>query len=151
MIRPSRCGTWQPAVSSRGSGHIALPSSRWLSLRTESVLLQANRTSRFGSTRVIGIFGGAGWTRMKSKPDRITSLTRTLAALLESERAANKETISALVESARELQGETADRRVQRLVSEVRKLGERLELLSEMAERDYLKKIESEADALKRD
>ena len=86
---------------------------------------------------------------MKNSAARIQSLAETFAALLEREQRAGGEMISALAEAVRELQGETGDRRVQRLGAQLRQLRERLELLAEMARGDFLSKIVREAEGLK--
>jgi Nif-specific regulatory protein len=85
---------------------------------------------------------------MKAEPDRIKSLAETLAALLDGEQRACQEEISSLIESVRVIQGDTADRRLQRLTAQLKKLKERLGLLSDMARRDFLAKITREAEAM---
>jgi transcriptional regulator with GAF, ATPase, and Fis domain len=85
---------------------------------------------------------------MKNSAARIHSLAETFAALLEREREACAGMISALAESVRVLQGDTADRRLQRLGSQLRQLRERLDLLAEVAGRDFLSQIAREAEAL---
>ncbi len=87
---------------------------------------------------------------MKSNIDRIKSLADTLAALLAQEQHSTQSLISSLTGSLRALQGNTADRRFNRLLAQLKVLAERLDLLTEMAARDFLSKITSEADELAR-
>jgi len=86
---------------------------------------------------------------MKVKADRIKGLSETFAALLEQEQRACQEEISSLIESVRTIQGDTADKRLQRLTAQLKKLQERFDLLADMARRDFLAKITREADELK--
>ncbi|MFY9558294.1 MAG: sigma 54-interacting transcriptional regulator [Blastocatellia bacterium] len=85
---------------------------------------------------------------MKAKADRIGRLSEACAALLEKEQQAYRETVSHIIESIRVLQGDTADRRLQRLFGQVKDLQQRLDLLVGMARLDYLAKIGREADDL---
>ena len=87
--------------------------------------------------------------QMKSQADRIKSLSETFAALLEREKRSSQELISSLIESVRTIQGDTADRRLQRLTAQLKHLQERFDLLTEMARRDFLAKIQREAEDLR--
>ena len=73
---------------------------------------------------------------------------QNLARLLEQESRANREIVSSLVESIAGLQGDTGDRRLHLLGTQLKKLQARLDLLAEMARRDFLAKIEHEAEEL---
>jgi Nif-specific regulatory protein len=85
---------------------------------------------------------------MKTKANRIKNLSETLTSLFEQEGRANREIVSSLVESITALQGDTGDRRLQLLGSQLKKLQARFDLLAEMARRDFLAKIEHEAEEL---
>jgi Nif-specific regulatory protein len=86
---------------------------------------------------------------MKNSAAHIRSLAETFAALLEREQRACDEMISALAESVRTLQGETNDRRLQRIGAQLKQLRERLDLLAGMAQTDFLTKIISDAEELR--
>ena len=86
---------------------------------------------------------------MKARIDRIKKLSETLAALLHQQQRACQETISSLVESVRVLQGDTADRRLQHILAQLKKLHGESSLLADMAQRDFLTKIEREAEELR--
>ncbi|MCI0491254.1 MAG: sigma-54-dependent Fis family transcriptional regulator [Blastocatellia bacterium] len=75
-------------------------------------------------------------------------MSETLAALLDQEQRANQTLISSLIEQARVIQGSSADRRLQRFISQLKSLQERLDLMSDMARRDFLLKIGREAEEL---
>jgi transcriptional regulator with GAF, ATPase, and Fis domain len=85
---------------------------------------------------------------MKSSADRIKNLAETLSALLEREAGERGDLIASLNELLRTIQGDTADRRLQRVAAQLRQLQERLELLDQMARRDFLSKIQHEAEEL---
>ena len=85
---------------------------------------------------------------MKKQPDHIKDLAQTCSALIEQEGRAALELVNALVESVAALQGDSADRRLQRLTERLRGLRERITLLAEMARRDFLDKIAREAEDL---
>lgn len=88
---------------------------------------------------------------MKVKADRIGKLSEACAALLEKEQQAYRATFSNIIESIRVLQGDTADRRLQRLFTQVKELQQRLDLVVAMAREDYLAKIAVEATNLSND
>ncbi|MEK6320574.1 MAG: sigma 54-interacting transcriptional regulator [Acidobacteriota bacterium] len=88
---------------------------------------------------------------MKARTDRIGKLSESCTALLEKEQQAYRETVSYIIESIRALQGDTADRRLQRLFAQVKGLQEQLDLLVAMARQDFLAKIAGEADDLSHD
>ncbi|MBZ5535633.1 MAG: sigma 54-interacting transcriptional regulator [Acidobacteriia bacterium] len=88
---------------------------------------------------------------MKSQADRIIDLTETLATMLKQETHACQQSVSALMESVRTLKGDTADRRLQSLSGQLKKLHQRLGLLEELAHRDFLKPLRQEADMLRND
>jgi transcriptional regulator with GAF, ATPase, and Fis domain len=85
---------------------------------------------------------------MNPAAGRIIELVGTLAALIEKESESNRKVISSLIESVKLLQGNTADRRYQRLIAELKKLDEYLGLLDRMARGDMLMKIEAQARSL---
>ncbi|MGH7453901.1 MAG: sigma 54-interacting transcriptional regulator, partial [bacterium] len=86
---------------------------------------------------------------MKNNIDRLESLVETFAALLVQERRTYQELVTSLIESVKIIQGDTADRRLQRITAQLKKLQERLDLLNEMAQRDFLAKIKHETADLK--
>ncbi|MGH7599307.1 MAG: GAF domain-containing protein, partial [bacterium] len=86
---------------------------------------------------------------MKNNIDRLESLVETFAALLVQERRACQELVTSLIESVKIIQGDTAERRLQRLTAQLKKLQERLDLLNEIAQRDFLAKIKHETADLK--
>ncbi|MBZ5553356.1 MAG: sigma 54-interacting transcriptional regulator [Acidobacteriia bacterium] len=88
---------------------------------------------------------------MNSQADRIINLTETFRALLEQETRSCQHSVSALLESVRTLQGDTADRRLQSLSGQLKKLHQRLALLEELAHRDFLKPLRQEAEMLRSD
>ena len=88
---------------------------------------------------------------MRTDANRIKNLAETLDALLEREQRADQALISALLDSVKTIQGETADRRLHNVTAQLKALGERVDLLTEMARRDFLAKIERDADALAQD
>jgi Nif-specific regulatory protein len=85
---------------------------------------------------------------MKAKADRIKNLCETYDALLEREQQAFKELVSSFIESVKAIQVSAADRRFQRLTSQLKMLQERFDVLIEMGCKDFLAKIECEADEI---
>ena len=85
---------------------------------------------------------------VKARIDRIKKQSKDFADLLDQQQKACQAELEALVASIRAIQGSTADIRFQRLAAQLRALGERLELLASMGRRDFLAKIEREADEL---
>ena len=88
---------------------------------------------------------------MRADPKRVKNLAESLAALLEREQRANQELISSLLDAVETLRSETADRRLHYLSAQLKALRERADLLTEMARRDFLAKIDQEADELAQD
>jgi Nif-specific regulatory protein len=88
---------------------------------------------------------------MRADAKRIKNLAESLAALLEREQHANQASISSLLDAVETLRSETADRRVHYLTAQLKTLRERVDLLTEMARRDFLAKIGREADELAQD
>jgi Nif-specific regulatory protein len=88
---------------------------------------------------------------MKADTKRIKNLAESLAALLEREQHANQASISSLLDAVETLRSETADRRLLYLTAQLKTLRERVDLLTEMARRDFLAKIGREADELAQD
>ncbi|MCA1629879.1 MAG: sigma 54-interacting transcriptional regulator [Acidobacteria bacterium] len=86
---------------------------------------------------------------MKNSAAHIQNLAETFAALLEREQRACAEAISSLADAIRSLQGETNDRRLQRLAAQLRQLRERLDLLAALGRDDFLAKIAREARELR--
>ncbi|MEO8436522.1 MAG: sigma-54-dependent Fis family transcriptional regulator, partial [Pyrinomonadaceae bacterium] len=86
---------------------------------------------------------------MKSKADRITDLCDSFSALLEREQKSSQELISSLIEYVGTIQHDTADRRWQQIITQLKLIQERNDLLAEMARRDFLSKIEQEAKEIK--
>ncbi|MCA1633679.1 MAG: sigma-54-dependent Fis family transcriptional regulator [Acidobacteria bacterium] len=87
---------------------------------------------------------------MRNSADRIKRVSEAFAAMLERERRTSEELISSLVESVSMLQGDTADRRLQLLKTQLKRLQEGFDLFAGMARRDFLAKIEAEAEELGR-
>jgi Nif-specific regulatory protein len=85
---------------------------------------------------------------MKTRADRIKNLTDNFSVLLEKERQACQAMVSSIQGSIKMLQGDTADRRLQQPASQLKRLQERLNLLAEMAEKNFLAKINREAEEL---
>jgi Nif-specific regulatory protein len=85
---------------------------------------------------------------MKSKLERIKKLSINFAVLLEQEQRACGSQLDALIDAIQTMQGNTADRRLQRIALELRSLKERLALLADMGRSDFLTKIDGEAEAL---
>lgn len=85
---------------------------------------------------------------VRADANRIKSLVKTLAELIEHERRADQALVSSLLDSVKTIQGDTADRRLHLLATQLKALGERVDLLSEMARRDFLAKIDCEAGSL---
>jgi Nif-specific regulatory protein len=79
----------------------------------------------------------------------IKNLVETLSALLDQETRACQQSVSALLESVRTLQGDTADRRLQSVSSQLKRLHQRIELLAELAHQDFLKPLQQEAEMLR--
>jgi Nif-specific regulatory protein len=88
---------------------------------------------------------------MRADPKRIKNLADSLAALLEREQCANQAAISSLLDAVETLRSETADRRLHYLTAQLRTLRERVDLLTQMARRDFLAKMGREADELAQD
>src|SRR5262245_33848862 len=86
---------------------------------------------------------------MKAKSDRIKKLSENLGSLLKQEKRTCQEMVSSLLESLRLLHGDTADRRLQPITDQLKRLQERFDLLVEMAERNFLEKVKREAEELK--
>ncbi|MCI0485495.1 MAG: sigma-54-dependent Fis family transcriptional regulator [Blastocatellia bacterium] len=82
---------------------------------------------------------------MKTRPDRIKALSGALASLLEQEGLACRDMISSLIEAIRSPQG-TESQRALHLTGVLKKLQDRLDLLTKMACDDFLEKIASEAE-----
>jgi Nif-specific regulatory protein len=85
---------------------------------------------------------------MKAKANRIKNLADNFATLLEQERQGLQSQIDRLIESTRMIQGDTADRRLQQLLTQLKALEKRLNLLVDMGRGDYLAKIDREAQSL---
>jgi Nif-specific regulatory protein len=85
---------------------------------------------------------------MTFRADRIKNLSTSFAALLEQEQKACQEQIRRLIEAIRVIQGGSSDRRLQRLVAQLKSLQDRFELLTELGREDYLAKINREAEGL---
>ena len=85
---------------------------------------------------------------MKSKLDRIKKLSSNFAVLLEQEQRACHSQLDALIDAIQTMQGNSADRRLQRLALELKSLKERLALLADMGRSDFLTKIGGEAESL---
>jgi transcriptional regulator with GAF, ATPase, and Fis domain len=85
---------------------------------------------------------------MKTTLDRIKKLADNFAVLLEQERRACHAQLDALIDALQAVQGNTADRRLQRIALELKSLKERLALLSDMGCSDFLTKIAGETEAL---
>ena len=86
---------------------------------------------------------------MKTNPDHLKSLATRFSELLEKEKASFDEAFSSLLESIRLVKGATADRRLQHLLTQTKKLQERFDLLAQMAQQDFLAKICHEVEELK--
>src|SRR2546423_7691596 len=84
---------------------------------------------------------------MKTTLDRIKKLADNFAVLLEQERRACQAQLDALIDALQAVQGNTADRRLQRIALELKSLKERLALLSDMGRSDFLTKIAGETEA----
>ena len=84
----------------------------------------------------------------RADPKRIRSLVKTLAELIENERRADQALISSLLDSVKTIKGETADRRLHLLTTQLKALRNRIDLLCEMARADFLTKIAREAESL---
>ncbi len=87
---------------------------------------------------------------MKTTISRIENLIENLAALLEKEQGAYEQALSELVEFAQQIRGDTADRRLQRLTMQLKSLQDRLKLLTQMARHDFLAKVKTETEEMKR-
>lgn len=87
----------------------------------------------------------------ENNAERIGSLAANFASLLERELNSQQETVGAMIEALRVLQNERPDPRFKRFIAELKKLNEQAALLSEMARRDYLAKIQCEAEDIKND
>jgi Nif-specific regulatory protein len=85
---------------------------------------------------------------MKAKANRIQKLSENFAVLLEREQQDCQTQINTLIEAVKLIQGDTADRRLQQLTSQLKALQQRLRLLLEMGRGDFLAKIEREAEAI---
>lgn len=81
---------------------------------------------------------------MKSSIDHIKTLASACAELLAQEQRAQTESLTELSEAVRILQGDTADRRLRQLSSQIKQLQERVNLFAQMARDNFLAKIESE-------
>jgi Nif-specific regulatory protein len=87
---------------------------------------------------------------MKSYIERIRSLAETLAALLGHEALSCQKSVLDLLESVRVLRGDTADLRLQSLSTELKKLEQRVALLSRMAHQDFLTPLLGELEGLEK-
>lgn len=85
---------------------------------------------------------------MKAKADRIKKLTEAFAEMLRQQQRASHQVISSLAESVRLLQADTADKRLQLIAAQLRKLKDQISLLTNIAERDFLSNIDREAEEL---
>ena len=85
---------------------------------------------------------------MKARADRIKNLAEAFASLLDRESRSNGEIVSSLLEAIGALQGDTRDRRLQLIVSQLKRLKTGFDLLAEMGRRDFLAKIRLEAEEL---
>lgn len=81
---------------------------------------------------------------MKSSIDHIKTLASACAELLAQEQLAQTKSLAELSEAVRILQGDTADRRLRQLSSQIKQLQERVNLFAQMARDNFLAKIESE-------
>ncbi|MCI0489995.1 MAG: sigma 54-interacting transcriptional regulator [Blastocatellia bacterium] len=85
---------------------------------------------------------------MKTRDDEKGNPPDDFAALLEREQKRFRDLIHSLIESVRIIQGDTADRRLQRVTAQLKSLAERLDLLIEMARRESIARASQEAEEL---
>lgn len=88
---------------------------------------------------------------MKTKPDRIQDLSENFSLLFEQERKACLDLLRSLQDAVRTLQGDMADRRLQRLSGQIRQLQDRIEVFSGLVHRDFFTHLKEEAAALGRE
>ncbi|MEW6731957.1 MAG: sigma-54-dependent Fis family transcriptional regulator [Acidobacteriota bacterium] len=81
---------------------------------------------------------------MRNSINRIKMLIDLYSTMLEKERRDSQEIILSILESLRILQGDTADRRLQQLTSQLRKLHDQINKFVEISQRDFISKIEFE-------
>ncbi len=86
----------------------------------------------------------------RTNAERLLNLTASFAALLEREGQISKDALISLIESVQIIQGETSDKRVQRLTAHLKQIVERFDLLTQIVQGDYLTKIRREAEEINR-
>ncbi len=87
---------------------------------------------------------------MKNSLDRLQRLTETWSQSLAQEHSAALGLIAALQDAVKSLQAETADRRLQQLQSQIKKIQTRWNSVIETAQRDFVVCVQEEVEALKR-
>lgn len=78
----------------------------------------------------------------ENNAERIGNLVASFSSLFERELGSQRESVNAMIEALRLLQSERTDPRFNRLIVELKKLNERNLRLKEMAQKDYLAKIQ---------
>jgi Nif-specific regulatory protein len=79
---------------------------------------------------------------------RIDSLVKSLEELIQNERRTSSALVSSLLDSVNTIRGETADRRLSVLTTQLKALNARIELLCNIARDDFLTKIAREVEGL---
>lgn len=85
----------------------------------------------------------------ENNAERIGNLIAGFSSLLERELSSQRETTNAMIEALRLLQSERTDPRFNRFIVELKRLNERAALLNEMAQQDYLAKIQHSIKEMK--
>jgi Nif-specific regulatory protein len=84
----------------------------------------------------------------RSDARRISGLVKALEELIENERRTSRALLSELLDSVKTIKGETGDRRLTGLNTQLKALAARVDLLCEIACNDFLTKIAREAESL---
>jgi Nif-specific regulatory protein len=84
----------------------------------------------------------------RSDARRISGLVKALEELIENERRTSRALLSELLDSVKTIKGETGDRRLSGLNTQLKALAARVDLLCEIACKDFLAKIAGEAESL---
>ncbi|MBI4854946.1 MAG: sigma-54-dependent Fis family transcriptional regulator [Acidobacteria bacterium] len=85
---------------------------------------------------------------MTKQTNQIKSLTTTLFEFLKQEEKACQEQILSIIELIKNIQGSSADRRLQRLNTQLKELREHLNLLIKILKEDFVAKINFQIDEL---
>jgi transcriptional regulator with GAF, ATPase, and Fis domain len=88
---------------------------------------------------------------MREKAERVKNLVATLADLIGRETDQQRQSLETLIAFVKVLESDTGDKRLQRIVANLKTLQENIELLARMTLKDFLVKLQSEVEIIASD